>query len=396
MIALMLLPVYLIINIYIFWRLYRWTKLFSSGPWHKYFRLAVALGFIFCSSALLIGFLLGNTDTARFFKVIGNYWAAVQIFSLPVLALFEIVLLVWKRTYGRRGDTSAYIKFVKKTGAVCLSVVFLLALVGSVNAKIIRTTDYNVTVQKKVEGVDNLRIVLLSDLHLGVNFDCNQTERLVNKINAKNPDIVLIAGDIFDNNFEAVDEPERMAQIFKGIKSKYGTFTCYGNHDIEEKILAGFTFSSDKPKVASKEMNEFLKASNITLLRDEYRLVDNKFYIYGRPDFERPGEGIKVRKSPQEVTAELDKSKPIIVLDHEPREQEELSKAGVDLDLCGHTHGGQIFPGDIIIKFFWNNSYGAMDFGSMKNIVTSGVGNFGPNVRLGAKTEICLISINFP
>ena len=99
--------------------------------------------------------------------------------------------------------------------------------------------------------------------------------------------------------------------------------------------------------------------------------------------------------SPQEITDTMDKSKPILVIDHQPRELSELSDAGVDLDLCGHTHDGQMFPGNFTVRFVWENACGYLKKGNMHNIVTSGVGVFGPNMRVGTKSEICPIQITF-
>ena len=91
----------------------------------------------------------------------------------------------------------------------------------------------------------------------------------------------------------------------------------------------------------------------------------------------------------------MDKDKPIIVLDHQPKELRELADAGVDLDLCGHTHDGQMFPGNLIIKLMWENACGYLQKGQMHNIVTSGVGVFGPDMRVGTKAEICPITVHF-
>ena len=102
-----------------------------------------------------------------------------------------------------------------------------------------------------------------------------------------------------------------------------------------------------------------------------------------------------MRKTPDEITAEMDKSKPIIVLDHQPKELRALADAGVDLDLCGHTHDGQMFPGNLTIKLMWENACGYLRKGKMHNIVTSGVGLFGPNMRVGTKAEICPITVHF-
>lgn len=220
-------------------------------------------------------------------------------------------------------------------------------------------------------------------------------KQMVEQINAQRPDVVVIAGDIFDNEYEALDDPEKLQEILSSIDSTYGVYACYGNHDIDEKILAGFTFEQKGKKQSDIRMDKFLKKCNIKLLRDEAVLIEDAFYLYGRPDYERPGRGIEKRKTPEEITEELDKSKPILVLDHEPRELQELAEAGVDLDLCGHTHDGQMFPGNLITSLSWENSCGYLKKGEMHNIVTSGVGVFGPNMRVGTKSEICGVEVRF-
>lgn len=206
---------------------------------------------------------------------------------------------------------------------------------------------------------------------------------------------MVIAGDIFDNEWEAVDQPEKLEEILRGIKSKYGVYACYGNHDIQEQVLAGFTFGGQKEKTSSPEMDEFIEKAGITLLRDEGVLINDSIYIYGRRDAHRPGNGVTDRASADEITENMDKSKPIIVLDHEPKELEELSSAGVDMDLCGHTHDGQMFPGNILVAMMRENSCGYLNVDGMHNIVTSGVGVFGPDMRVGTKAEICPITVHF-
>ena len=232
----------------------------------------------------------------------------------------------------------------------------------------------------------------MSDLHLGYNIGVRQMEKMTEKINEQDADLVVIAGDIFDNEWAAVEEPEKLAEIFRGIKSKYGVYACYGNHDIEEPILAGFTFGSDDNKSSHNEMDAFLELGGIHLLRDEGVLIDESFYLYGRPDALRSGGD---RLNASQITEKMDTKKPLLVIDHQPRELEELAEAGVDVVLCGHTHDGQIFPGNLLMWILWENSYGYMKVGDMQNIVTSGVGLFGPNMRVATKAEICPITINF-
>ena len=142
-------------------------------------------------------------------------------------------------------------------------------------------------------------------------------------------------------------------------------------------------------------MDAFLEKAGIRLLREEGVLIEDAFYLYGRPDYGRPGRGIRVRKTPAQLTEGMDLSRPVIVIDHQPRELQELADAGVDLDLCGHTHDGQTFPGNLTARLFWENTCGYLEKDGMHNIVTSGVGVFGPDMRLGTRSEICVITVRF-
>ncbi len=280
-----------------------------------------------------------------------------------------------------------------------LNIVFIVLLMwyGVAHGKDIKLNTYEIELSKQVEGSSGIRIALVADMHLGYSIGCGQMQKMADMINASSPDIVIMAGDIFDNEYEALDDPERLIKIFASIKSRYGTYAVYGNHDIEEKIIGGFTFDYSNPaKAAGKEMNEFLDKAGITLLLDDHVLIDDAFYVYGRPDYSKPGNGTGKRKAPEEITAGLDMSKPLIVIDHQPRELQALADAGVDIDLCGHTHDGQFFPMNITSRLFiWENSAGLLKKDNMYNIVTSGVGLYGPNIRIGTDAEVCVIDVKW-
>lgn len=396
MAAVYLAPLYILVNVYIFYRLICWLGAISPF-FKKRWPLALMVAvYLFLASAMLIGFLLPHGRPEWLLKQIGNYWLGVLLYAVLTLACAELIRFFLKRTKHINQDKLQNTATLARTGNVCLCMILLISSWGVLNARNIHVTEYNVTIHKSVSKMDTLKVVLTADLHLGYNAGCRQMTQMVEKINAQNPDIVLIAGDIFDNQFDALDNPQKLTSILRGIKSRYGVYAVYGNHDVDEKILAGFTFSGKKEeKVSDPRMDAFLEDSGIILLRDEAALIDNSFYIYGRRDASRPGRGITARKTPQEITAALDKSKPILVMDHQPRELDELADAGVDLDLCGHTHDGQMFPGNLIVRFFWENPCGYLQKGQMHNIVTSGAGVFGPNMRVGTKAEICSITVHF-
>ena len=208
------------------------------------------------------------------------------------------------------------------------------------------------------------------------------------------PPVKEVAYQVIDSN-ENDGVILKIKEILKGIKSKYGVYACWGNHDLSEPILAGFTFRNAKEDYDDPRMWDFLKSANIRLLNDETLLIDDRFYLTGRKDPSRCRKMSDTRKEPDQLTASLDKTLPIIFIDHQPSQLNEVAAAGADLDLCGHTHDGQLFPLNIITGLVWENSCGYLNVDGMHNIVTSGVGVFGPDMRVGTKAEICPITVHF-
>lgn len=395
MTAVYLSPVYIVLCLYMLLRLLSWLKDCHPRAGKRDLRLLIVVVYAFLALSVLIAFLLLPSGFQRVIKLISNYWLGIMMYGLMIIAAADIVRLILKRTRLKSSRKLFSVRGHAVVGALCFAAIAAISAVGIWNAGTIRRTAYEVTVNKQAGSLDSLRVVLVADLHLGYSIGSWNMKKMVQKINAQEPDLVVIAGDIFDNEYEALDDPDRLAEILSSIKSTYGVYACYGNHDIQEKILAGFTFPKEGKKMSDPRMDEFLESAGITLLRDEGVLIDDAFYLYGRPDFERPGRGIDKRKSADEITEKMDQTKPILVIDHEPRELRELAGAGVDLDLCGHTHDGQMFPGNIVTALMWENSYGYLRVGEMHNIVTSGVGVFGPFMRVGTKSEICVIDVAF-
>ena len=384
------IPAYILL-IFIFYKQVRYINKYFRGS-----KLLIALSAIYLLiSPLSIPaafFSPRGTLLRRILSNIGNYWMGFNlhfVLAMGVCFLIRLIVkLVKKDKYNLRLAQ-------KITNVAVVSFTILMSVYGIVNAQNLKVTTYDVTVDKSSKQ-DELNVVLIADLHLGYSVGVKQMERMVNKINELQPDVVVVAGDIFDNEFSAIYNPVRVAEILRGIISKYGVYAVYGNHDIEEEILCGFTFSDDDvTQVTSiKEMDDFIENCGFTFLYDEAILINDDFYIYGRPDEERPNFGNDSRLEAEKITEGLDLSKLIICVDHEPHDQKKLSAAGVDVDLNGHTHAGQLFPGNIIINFFWDIAYGYKNFDGMHNIVTSGVGLFGPNMRTFTKAEIAQVKIH--
>lgn len=347
-------------------------------------------------ACIVIGFVLPNTYVLkRLFTRIGYYWLGFVLYFLISLAIALLIRhIVWLFT-----KTKYKIQLAKNITVIfVIAFTVLMSIYGIGNAHKLKTTNYEVCVNK-ASSIEELNVVLISDLHLGYNVGLKEMEDMVDKINKLNPDVVVLAGDIFDNEYEAIEDPDKIVKTLNKIDSKYGKYATLGNHDIEEKIFVGFTFDwSDEAKENAKaddRMIKFISDSGFELLYDSYELIEDSIYIYGRPDNHKINLGNNERKFAEDITLDLDLNKTVIVVDHEPGELEGLAKAGVDIDLSGHTHNGQIWPGTISINWLWDNAYGIKKINNMTSIVTSGVGLFGVNMRTGCFPEIVNINIKF-
>ena len=357
------------------------------------------LGLILFSgfSLAIIAFLLpSNFILKRLLTKIAYYWVGVLLYAVVALAISLLV----RHTIWLFMKNKGYSILAARNNTIVFVLLFttIMSISGIYNAHKLRITNYEIDINKK-SFVDNLNVVLIADLHIGYNDGLKEMKDMVDSINSLNPDIVILAGDIFDNEYEAIENPNEMVKVLNSIKTKYGKYATYGNHDIQEKLLLGFGFEwskEAKSKVkADERMNKFVEDAGFEFLYDSYALIGDSIYIYGRPDASKINFGNTSRLSPNEITKKMDKDKTIICVDHQPGELEELATAGVDLDLSGHTHNGQFWPGTLTIKLFWKNAYGLMRIGNMVSIVTSGVGLYGFNMRTGCFPEVVNIKINF-
>lgn len=397
MLAIYLAPVYILLNLYVL----RWSYLWIGNCHHLFqstiFRVILAIVYVLISTTPLTGFLIKKPASLhRILKVTSNYFLGIFMYILMIVLSADIIRLILKYVFHASWIHSRVAFAI--AGAICIFSVLLISIRGIYHAKHINVTPYEVTVDKSAGELDSLKIVLIADTHFGYNAGTIHAKEIVKKINKQNPDLVCIAGDIFDNEYDAIRSPEKLSKVLRSIKSTYGVYACWGNHDLNEAILAGFTFhhkGDNISDVKDPRMNEFLRKSNIKLLEDESVLIDNKFYIVGRKDASLIEKIHETRKAPDQLTKLLDRDKPILVIDHQPKELQELADAGADLDLCGHTHNGQTFPGNLTIKPMWENPCGISQKDAMTCIVTSGAGVWGPAMRLGTDSEICSIQVNF-
>ncbi|WP_417717614.1 metallophosphoesterase [Ruminococcus sp.] len=394
MIFLFLLPFYLGVSSYMMFRFFYWMKHCNHRFNWLRFKVPFAVVYLFMALSPVIAFLLPKSAVAIVIRRLSTYWIGIMLYSLLYVVLFDLLRLIAKHT--KLKNTLLFSRgSVISIGSVVVACAVATCLYGIFNARNIKVNEYSVTVNKSCGSDKHLKAVLVADLHMGYAIGVDHITNMVEKINQQDADIVIIAGDIFDNSYDGMDDPEGIKAQLKSIKSKYGVYAVYGNHDIDEKILMGFTFDWGGKQLHSEKMTNFMKECNIKLINDESVLINDEFYLVGRRDTDKPGTEDGTRAEISELTKNLDKTKPIFVLSHEPDELQKTADAGADIDFSGHTHDGQLFPGNLTIGLFWENPCGMIKKDNMYSIVTSGVGVYGTFMRVGTDAEICSVDIDF-
>jgi len=333
--------------------------------------------YIFVALSIFFRFLPVPYGLKRFMNRIGTHWMGIFVFLLLLFLIADILILLGRVTTIIPSPLPSDIRFWSVLIVVLITTA--LMIYGKYNAAQIRHVFYDIQLKKSVLA-DEIKVVLIADLHLGYSTVEKDLPRIIQSINDLRPDIVCIAGDIFNDDIGLIRNPETIIDLFKSINTAYGVYACLGNHD------AGRTLP---------EMQKFLEQSNIVLLNDEHITINDKFVLVGRLDLSPIGgfEGF-IRAGIAELTASIDSELPVIVMDHSPAHLEEYSNE-IDLLLSGHTHRGQFFPMNLITKRMFTVDYGyyQSDPDSPHAIVTSGVSTWGIPIRIGTNNEIVSITI---
>ncbi len=396
MIAIFISPIYILLNIYILIRFIGFLKAVSDIFKNKILQIFIWIFYFLIALTPLWSFLLpNNTGIKRVVNLIANYWIGIQIYTILIVAIGQLLSIILRAFKILPKDFFKRKKPRIISGVVSMLLIACVCIYGMLHAKEIKITNYDVEIQNEALSGQELKIALIADLHMGYSIGTEHIEKMVNLINKQNADIVCMPGDIFDNDYDALDNPQALTKALKNIKSKYGTFATWGNHDVSQKLLAGFTTNFNETLYHDERMIQFLNDSNIKTLVDESVLINDEFYIVGRNDEKKPVSPDGRIKSADELLSDLDKNKPSIVMYHEPDDFDNLSNAGCDLLLSGHTHNGQMFPGNLTIGLLWDNAYGYKEYNGMQSITTSGVGVWGANMRVATDNEIAVINVKF-
>ncbi|GKU80318.1 metallophosphoesterase [Paenibacillus sp. L3-i20] len=330
---------------------------------------------------LALAYLLGRMGQstrlrpiAEPLKLLGSYWFAILQYGVLLLPIANIVALLLKSSGASKE------MYIIGVGIAVIAILLVLLSIGSRNAWSPVIRHYEVNVSKQAGNRKTLRIAMASDLHLGTVIGNNHLERLISKVNEINPDIILLPGDILDDDLTPFLQKGMSATLSK-LKAPLGVFAVTGNHEYIGKKVPEFV--------------KTLEAIGIRVLMDETAVIDNSFIVIGRKDKVAASLGPNGRKSIADLIAPLDPSLPLIMLDHQPTDLIAAADNGIDLSLSGHTHRGQMMPNHLITKRMFELDWGYKRIKELNAVVSSGFGFWGPPIRIGSRSEVVHIEVNF-
>jgi uncharacterized protein len=366
--------IYALVNYYIFSR--GWSVIPRGGA----LRQIYAMGFVLVSLSYVAGRFLERvwinsfTDTLVW---VGSIWLSVMVYLLLFILLIDVYrLLAWAVPAIAPADglvfrTKAYL--VSAGLAVLITAGGLISAASPVVRKIV------IDIPKHANGLRELNLVMASDVHLGTVINTRRFGKLVRMVNELNPDIVVFAGDLLDEDVRPVIR-HNLGEMLDSIEARYGVYAITGNHE----YIGGVD-----------EATRYIQAHGVQLIRDTAQLIGDSFWLVGREDRDGTRFGGEPRKTLDELMVPVDHLLPVILLDHQPYHLEKAVQAGVDLQLSGHTHHGQLFPFNYITRRVYEVSRGYYKKGNTHFFVSSGFGTWGPPVRTNSRSEIVQVTLRF-
>lgn len=356
------LIIYIPVGIYFYFFFTRFMTLFGLEKKSARSRALSVLGAILC---ILVGW-----------RVYG-LGSVLILYFLAFCLLMELINVLIKGRL-KSAKTKKIWSVLYRSGAVGVLAVGLITLYGFYNMQQIRQTDYTIETDKEIE--EGFKIAQISDLHMGTTMDAEKLRDICGRIEDNEPDILALTGDIFDER-TTLEEMKAAAEILGGVKTAFGVYYVYGNHDYN-------TFW-DNPKYTAEELKTVLAGEGIRVLEDESVLVTDGLTVVGHRDFYSDREAIS------SLTEGIEEDSFVLLLDHQPREFAKSKAAGVDLQLSGHTHGGQIWPTGWIGEVFGgvDKNYGLETDGTFQVVVSSGVAGWGYAMRTGSHSEYVIVTV---
>ena len=349
---------YLIGNFYIYFRGGQALSTYPTG-------VKVLLSLLFWGGALslIFTFLFRKANLSlkflAFTHEVGSSWLVFTLYMVLFLISFDIFRLFYRPfTYGFH-----------------LALAFTLCLLsyGYYNYKNPKIQEYTVAINKPTEA-SSLKVVAVSDIHLGLGTGKEALSNYVDKINAQKPDLIIISGDLIDNTVIPLRE-EHMEEELNRLNASLGVYMVPGNHE----YIAGID-----------ESMEYLSSTSIHVLRDSVVTLSNGVQLIGRDDRQNHR-----RKPLNHLLEQADVSKPMLLLDHQPYDLEKTVKSGIDLQFSGHTHRGQVWPINLLTDHLFDISYGYEKRGDTHLYVSSGLSLWGPPFRIGTDSELVVFNLKF-
>ncbi|MXN88533.1 metallophosphoesterase [Pasteurella canis] len=257
-------------------------------------------------------------------------------------------------------------KILRITYPIALSGLLGISIYNAYTPTVIH---YEITLDKPIKP---MRIGMASDLHLGILFGRRQLDKLAELMTQNKVDIILMPGDIMDDNTEAY-VTENMRPHLAKLTAPLGVYATLGNHDFFGHQQA---------------IKQELELAGIDVLFDQTKVINNTFVLVGRND-----DLLRTRPSAEQLLEKVDTRLPIILLDHRPTEIEKHAKLPIDIQVSGHAHKGQIFPANLVTNLLYPLDYGYEKIGKGHFFVTSGYGFWGIPMRLGSQSEIVIIDV---
>lgn len=374
MFILIVVAVNLLVNLYIFSRT---RGIFPEGTalWWS----AAALFWLIAFS-YVIGRMIersGAMALAEPFIKAGSWWLGAMVY----LTLLFLLIDIFRGVNSLFGITDA-LKFSwsEGKGQLAVGLVYGLSAIiligGYLSAKLPTVHEKSIQISKKFPG-KNLKVVLVSDIHLGMMISNGKLERMVNLINRQNADLVLMAGDVFDEDLGPVIK-NNMGDLLKKLEAKQGVFAILGNHEFYGN---------------AKVAEAYLKNHRITVLRDSVVQLENGITLIGREDITAERMYGKPRKTLKEFLADVNTEQPVFLMDHQPYNLHKVAEYPIDLQVSGHTHNGQMWPFNYITGAIFEISKGYGKINNSHFFVSSGYGTWGPPIRTNSQSEIVVLKI---
>lgn len=347
---------YLLGNGYISYR--AWQLLASQAVW---LRITFVVVIWLAALSLFAAMFLRHTDLPAWLGHtlfgIGSTWLVFTLYMVLSLVAIDLIRLFGPPLkYGFLG---------------ALALTSGLMLYGYINHRNPKVVELALQTNRPIAGGE-VRLALVSDIHLGEGTGRSALEEYVRLINEQQADVVVIAGDLIDNSTAPLLR-DRMHEPLVDLKAPLGIYMVAGNHE----YISGINKSK-----------AFLEKTPVTLLQDSVVTLKNGIQLIGRDD-----RSNRHRKPLEGLLGQASDKGPRIVLDHQPYALHQVDSLGVDLHLSGHTHRGQVWPLTLLVDRLYEQSYGYRKWSHSHIYVSSGLSLWGPPFRIGTRGELVIIRL---